>query len=228
MPFSPEWSPEVKNPPRRRGLLLSLGGHGALALLLVLLALPWGRVKPVYNESRCCATPLYWSGSQTGGSRHPHPAARKQRRKKPAPAAPAAARASEATVPAAQSPSAQAGIAAPQQQGTFGTGTGAQDAEPAFPTYFPWPGVADRALLPAVEKKVIVEVTVSPLGDVTGEKLVQGMGNGLDQIVLNTVKAWRFHPATLNGAAVASVADLVFPFNREYPNGPAGAGPGQG
>ncbi|MGA8530553.1 MAG: TonB family protein [Acidobacteriaceae bacterium] len=216
---SPDWSPDLKHPPRRRGLLLSLGFHSALALFLFLLMLSWGRVRPVYTESRCCSTPLYWSGSQTGGSSHPHRAARK-RRKKPVPAAPAAEKASSAApVPAVQTTASQAGIAAPQQQGTFGTGTGSEDAEPAFPVYFPWPGVPDRSLLPAAEKKVIVEVTVSPLGDVTGEKLVQGMGNSLDQIVLNTVKSWRFHPATQNGTAVASVADLVFPFNREYPNG---------
>lgn len=225
---SPDWSPELKNPPRRRGLLWSLGFHGALALLLFLLTLSWGRVRPVYTESRCCTTPLYWTGGQVGGSSHPHPAARKPRRKKPAPAAPAATQASAAPVPAAESPSTQAGLAAPQQQGTFGMGTGSDDAEPAFPVYFPWPGVPDRTLLPPVEKKVIVEVTVSPLGDVTGEKIVQGMGNALDQIVLNTVKGWRFHPATLNGTAVASVADVVFPFNREYPNGQDPGSGGQG
>jgi hypothetical protein len=32
------------------------------------------------------------------------------------------------------------------------------------------------------------------------------------------VKAWRFHPATLNGNNVASVEQLVFPFNRDYPS----------
>ncbi|HZZ40347.1 MAG TPA: TonB family protein [Acidobacteriaceae bacterium] len=229
MLFASAWSPDPKTPPRRRGLLLSVGLHGALALLLLLLVLPWGRVRQVYPVSRCCSMPLYWTGSQTGGSSRPHPAARKQRRKRPAPAAPTEAEPSSATpVPAVQTPSTQAGIAAPQQQGAFGTGTGSQDAEPAFPVYFPWPGVPDRSLLPPMEKKVIVEVTVSPLGDVTGEKIVQGMGNGLDQIVLDTVKGWRFHPATLNGSAVSSVAEVVFPFNREYPNGEASGAGGQG
>lgn len=219
MLFPSVWSRDPTPAPRRRGLLLSLVAHGALALFLLLLVLSWGRVRPVYYESRCCSTPLYWSGSQTVGSIHPHPAARRLR-KRPRPTAPPAEKASAAApVPAAQNTaSTQAGIAAPQQQGAFGAGEGSQDAESAFPVYFPWPGVTDRSLLPGVEKKVIVEVTVSPVGDVTGEKLVQGMGNALDQIVLNTVKGWRFHPATLNGTAIASVADLVFPFNRDYPN----------
>lgn len=218
MLFASAWSPNPTPPLRRRGLWLSLICHAVLALFLILVVLPWGRVRPVYQQSRCCTTPLYWSGSQTPGSSHAHPEARRTK-KKAKPAAPAAEKASAAApVPAAQNASAQAGIAAPQQQGAFGAGTGSQDAEPAFPVYFPWPGVTDRSLLPSVEKKVIVEVTVDAVGDVTGEKLVQGMGNGLDQIVLNTVKGWRFHPATLNGTAIASVADVVFPFNRDYQN----------
>ena len=222
MLFPSARSPDATPPRRRRGLLFSLVAHVVLALFLVVVVLPWGRVRPVYLQSRCCTTPLYWSGSQAAGSSHPHPEARRPR-KKSRPAAPAAEKASAAApVPAAQNAPTQAGIAAPQQQGAFGAGTGSQDAEPAFPVYFPWPGVPDRSLLPAVEKKVIVEVTVSPVGDVTGEKLVQGMGNGLDQIVLDTVKSWRFHPATLNGNAIASVADLVFPFNHDYPN-PSGS-----
>lgn len=218
MLFPSAWSPNPSSPPPRRGLLLSFAFHVVLALFLVVLVLPWGRVRPVYPQSRCCTTPLYWSGSQTADSRRPHAVSTKPR-KKPAPSPPAAQKASaSAPVQAAQSTSIQAGLAAPQQQGAFGTGEGSQDAEPAFPVYFPWPGVPDRSMLPAVERKVIVEVTVDAVGDVTGEKLVQGMGNGLDQIVLNTVKGWRFHPATLNGTAIASEAELVFPFNRDYPN----------
>lgn len=123
-----------------------------------------------------------------------------------------------AAEPPAQSRLAQSGNPTPQQQQSLGTGAGTDDAEPAFPTYFPRPPVTDRSLLPAVEKKIIVHVTISPLGDVTDEKLVQGFGNALDDLVLKTVKGWRFHPATLNGSAVASVEDLVFPFNQDYPS----------
>jgi len=36
--------------------------------------------------------------------------------------------------------------------------------------------VTDRSLLPAVEQKIIVNVTISPSADVTDEKLVQGIG----------------------------------------------------
>ena len=98
-----------------------------------------------------------------------------------------------------------------------GTGADAQDATPAFPTFSPKPPVADRALLPAAEQHIVVDVSVSAEGEVTAETLVTGMGNALDKIVLDTVKTWRFHPATLNGNPVASESELIFPFNLSYP-----------
>jgi protein TonB len=62
---------------------------------------------------------------------------------------------------------------------------------------------------------------VSSAGDVLEVTLVKGIGNGLDQIVLDTVKSWRFHPATINGNPVATEAELIFPFNRNYPTTPS-------
>jgi TonB family protein len=98
-----------------------------------------------------------------------------------------------------------------------GDGADAQNATPAFPVFSPKPPVADRALLPAAEQHIVVDVNVNEAGDVTGETLVKGMGNALDQIVMDTVKTWRFHPATVNGNPVASEAELIFPFNLSYP-----------
>jgi TonB family protein len=60
-------------------------------------------------------------------------------------------------------------------------------------------------------------VNVDPLGAVVSEVLVKGMGNKLDQIVLDTVKTWRFQPALENGKAVPTQAELIFPFNPSYP-----------
>jgi protein TonB len=100
---------------------------------------------------------------------------------------------------------------------TTGPGTDAEDATPAFPVFSPKPPVNDRALLPAAEQQIVVDVSVGADGQVLTETLVKGMGTALDQIVLNTVKSWRFHPATVNGAAVASESELIFPFNLSYP-----------
>jgi TonB family protein len=98
-----------------------------------------------------------------------------------------------------------------------GNGSDAEDARPAFPVFSPHPPVSDRALLPSTEKKIVVDVKLDAQGQVLSETLVQGMGNRLDQIVLQVAMTWRFQPATVNGKPVPSEAELIFPFNASYP-----------
>jgi protein TonB len=98
-----------------------------------------------------------------------------------------------------------------------GNGSDALDIHPAFPVFSPHPPVSDRSLLPSSEEKIIVDVSVDAFGQVVSENLVKGLGNRLDKIVLETVKTWRFQPATLNGKPVATEAELIFPFNLDYP-----------
>ena len=86
-----------------------------------------------------------------------------------------------------------------------------------FPCFRRGQPVADRSLLPRSNQEVVVDVKVSATGDVLEATLVKGIGNGLDQLVLDTVKTWRFHPATVNGNPVATEAELIFPFNLSYP-----------
>jgi TonB family protein len=62
-----------------------------------------------------------------------------------------------------------------------------------------------------------VDVNVDASGDVVSESLVKGLGNNLDQLVLDIVKTWRFHPATVDGKPVPTQAELIFPFNQSYP-----------
>jgi len=167
MLFSPNL-PQDKPPAR---LLLSLASHAAMLGLVLLLTLHT-KVRPVYHESRCCTVALYWSGATDIGNAKA-PAAPRKKVHKPAPAA-SAANKSALPVPATQSASSQSGLAAPQQQATAGIGTGSEDAEPAFPVFYPTPGVPDPSLLPPKEQKVIVDVQISAMGDVIDEKLVQG------------------------------------------------------
>lgn len=101
--------------------------------------------------------------------------------------------------------------------GVTGAGSDAQSMYPAYPLVSPSPQVKDRSLLPAADAKVVVDVNLGPGGEVQQIKLVSGLGNALDQVVLDTVHDWRFHPAMLNGGPVASSIELVFPFNRNYP-----------
>jgi len=98
-----------------------------------------------------------------------------------------------------------------------GNGSDNEDARPAFPVFAPKPTVTDGALLPAAEKKIVVDVKVDEEGAVVSETLVKGLGNRLDQIVLDTVKTWRFQPTTVNGKPVETEAEIVFPFDLQYP-----------
>jgi TonB family protein len=205
-----------------RSLAASCVTHGA-AMALLYLALHAGATHPVYVESRCCSTALYWSPSTANGGPKPRTGAHKVRRG-PAPVEATHPKIAEPTAVAAPTSSTQTGMASPQQRPTLGTGEGTDDAEPALPLFYPSPGITDRSLLPVAKQNIVVDVNISPMGDVTDEKLVRGLGNALDQIVLATVKSWRFRPATLNGTAVASVEELVFPFDQNWePNNAAGS-----
>jgi TonB family protein len=98
-----------------------------------------------------------------------------------------------------------------------GNGSDAEEVHPAFPVFSPRPPVTDRSLLPAQEQKIVVDVDVNASGEVVSESLVKGLGNKLDQLVLDIVKTWRFQPATVNGKPVPTEAELIFPFNQSYP-----------
>jgi TonB family protein len=75
---------------------------------------------------------------------------------------------------------------------------------PAFPVVYPDPAVS-RADVPAgVQGDVIVEVTIDPQGNVVETKLIQGIGYGIEQKVLEVLPHWRFHPAMRDGMTIAS------------------------
>ncbi|HEY1499782.1 MAG TPA: TonB family protein [Acidobacteriaceae bacterium] len=213
---------------RHAGVLLSVSSHAAVLLIAFLFTLHFGKVRPIYRQSRCCTAALYWTGSTGVSDSTPDAAHTKPSIPSPIPLPKETLienpvrlhqpRAPQHPKLAAQNNLAQAGTPSKQPQQMIGNGSGTNDAEPAFPTFFPRPAVSDRSVLPPAEQKIIVDVTISAQGDVTDEKLVQGIGNSLDDLVMKTVKSWRFHPASLNGNNIASVEQLVFPFNRDYPS----------
>ncbi len=102
-------------------------------------------------------------------------------------------------------------------QAAKGNGSDNENAKPAYPVFAPRPPVTDSTMLPASEQKVVVDVRVDASGQVVSETLVTGIGNALDQIVLDTVKTWRFQPATIDGKPVPTQDELIFPFDQNYP-----------
>ena len=102
-------------------------------------------------------------------------------------------------------------------QALNGNGSDSEDVHPGFPIFSPHPPVHDRALLPANEQKVVVDVKVDAQGQVVSETLVKSVSANLDKLCLDIVWTWRFQPATVNGKPIPSEAELIFPFTPSYP-----------
>ena len=75
---------------------------------------------------------------------------------------------------------------------------------PAFPVVYPDPPVSRADVPVGVQGDVIVQVTIDPQGNVVETKLIQGIGYGIEQKVLDVLQRWRFHPAVRDGVNIAS------------------------
>lgn len=70
-----------------------------------------------------------------------------------------------------------------------------------------------RARLPEwIRGDVIVEVTIDEKGNVIATRVLQTVGFGLDQVIVETLRQWRYVPARVDGVAVASREDVHFHF----------------
>lgn len=84
------------------------------------------------------------------------------------------------------------------------------DVRPAYPVVFPDPP-ADRGDLPqGFQGDVIVEVTIDKVGNVIGLRLLQGVGRGIDEKVMATLRNWRYKPAMMDGEPIAEKHDVHF------------------
>ena len=81
---------------------------------------------------------------------------------------------------------------------------------PALPQVFPDPAVSRADLPPGVEGDVVVEVTIDEHGNVVELKLVRGIGYGIEDRVLATLRQWRFRPASKDGVTIASQHIVTF------------------
>jgi TonB family protein len=68
--------------------------------------------------------------------------------------------------------------------------------------YMPTPDYADPARIAKFQGSLIVLVTVSEEGRAEDLRVLHGLLFGLNQHALNTVRTWKFRPATLDGKAV--------------------------
>jgi periplasmic protein TonB len=89
-----------------------------------------------------------------------------------------------------------------------------EDVMPAIPLpgSFADPKVSRWELPGGMQGDVIVEITIDDQGAVVNERLLQGMGHGIDEKVIAALRDWRFRPATRNGIAIPSKHDVHFHF----------------
>ncbi len=77
----------------------------------------------------------------------------------------------------------------------------------------PQPAYAERARAAGVEGKVRVEINVDERGRVTGARVLQGLGHGLDEAALDAARRASFEPASRCGKAVAATFVLGMKFS---------------
>jgi len=79
-----------------------------------------------------------------------------------------------------------------------------EEIVPALPKVFPDPAVSRADLPPGVQGDVIVEVTIDEQGNVVELKLIRGIGYGIEDRVMATLRQWHFRPAQRDGVTIAS------------------------
>ena len=88
--------------------------------------------------------------------------------------------------------------------------TSGDDVRPAIPVVFSDLKIHSSELPSGVQGEVVVEITIDANGNVVAEKLLKGLGYGVDERVIALLRGWRFRPATRNGVAIPSKQDALF------------------
>lgn len=85
------------------------------------------------------------------------------------------------------------------------------DVRPAIETSLVDPPVLKSEIPSGVEGDVIVEVTIDEQGNVIATRLLKGLGHGIDEKVIATIRNnWHYRPATRDGVPIPSKYDARF------------------
>ena len=99
------------------------------------------------------------------------------------------------------------------EQGSAYDGLSSGDEiKPALPATFQDLKIYRSELPSGLQGDVIVEITIDAQGAVVAERLLQGLGHGVDERVIAVLRDWRYRPATRNGVAIPSKYDVHFHF----------------
>jgi TonB family protein len=84
------------------------------------------------------------------------------------------------------------------------------------PQYTPTPLFSESARREGIQGTELLSVVVDKTGAVVAIRIEQGLGYGLDESALDTVKTWRFTPGTRNGEPVSVHFPISVSFNLYY------------
>jgi protein TonB len=99
------------------------------------------------------------------------------------------------------------------EQGSAYDGLSSGDeVKPALPVAFQDLRISRAELPSGLQGDVIVEISIDAQGLVVAERLLQGLGHGVDERVIAVLRDWRYHPATRNGVPIPSKYDVHFHF----------------
>lgn len=79
--------------------------------------------------------------------------------------------------------------------------------------YAPQPKYSEEARKARIQGAVILQAVIDALGNVRDVTVLKGLSMGLTESALDTVREWRFKPATLNGEPVAVYYNLIVTFS---------------
>lgn len=86
------------------------------------------------------------------------------------------------------------------------------DVKAPVKTYSPQPAYTEIARKARIQGVVIVQAIIDKQGNVTNVKVLKGLPMGLDQAAVESIKTWKFQPATLNGKPVDVYYNLTVNF----------------
>jgi TonB family protein len=219
--FSPISNPEPRS-------------HAAAAsVLLHALLLAWLLWKPqavlvsprfvVAGDNGAAVTQIYWSGAVDGQGSSParskstshetmqtHLTLPPRKRSAPQPSLAPQLLARADLNPEATG-AASAGRRAGSSYGSVYEGAySGSEVKPALPIAEEDPAVDLDELPGRVPGTAIVEITIDEGGHVIAKRVVQSLGSSVDAKILAALDAWRFHPATRGGVAIASKQDVYY------------------
>jgi len=101
--------------------------------------------------------------------------------------------------------------------GAPGRSLGNDQLMPPVVIQAPQPRSSSEGGPPKRKSVSVLEVEIDPSGNVSNARVIKPVGYGLDEKALETVKTWKFKPATLNGQPTSTRVVVEVAFHLHHP-----------